>query len=166
MKAFLELILSLFGKKDPEKLIDLELVEDREDLVIPIEYKKGSQRLVKEFNSLKTKNVHLYNILIELNEFTNREFDKGIVITMIGRTSAEQDYLYRNSAKYKIRQFKSPHQFDHAIDIRSRTFTDQEIGKIVEWLNKNNDQANYYKWTAKAHDVGSGMHFHIQFVRA
>lgn len=130
---------------------------------IPIQYKNESQRLKSDDTQLSVNNAYLHTLMSDLNDYTNTQFKKGIVITMIFRTPKEQDYLYRNSKKYKIKKFKSPHQFWHAVDIRSRTFTSQEIKQIVEWLNEAHNDLNYYKWTAKCHDVGSGMHFHIQF---
>ena len=176
MKALIEFLLSLFVKKKPKKYItpkdseiDKNLVEARdesEEEYIPIRYKKDQQRLKDEFDRLGTENAYLQNIANELNDYTNKKFKKGIVITMIYRTQAEQDYLYRNSAKYAKKKFKSPHQFWHGLDIRSRTFTKAEIKEIVDWLNKkHNKNQGYYKWTAKCHNVGSGMHFHIQFSR-
>lgn len=178
MKELFELILSFFKKPDSKKPVDLDIVGDREELdiipqetskdpkkVIPVAYKKDSQRLKDEDKQLAVNNTYLHTLMSDLNDYTNVEFGKGIVITMIYRTRDEQDYLYRNSVKYKKKKFKSPHQFWHGVDIRSRTFVQSEIDQIVDWLNANHDAANYYKWTAKCHDVGSGMHFHIQFSR-
>ena len=174
MKALIELILSLFqDKKKPkpikETVVDKDLVEARdesEEEYIPIRYKNDQQRLKDEFKQLQLKNAYLHNLANELNDYTNKKFKKGIVITMIYRTQAEQDYLYRNSKKYAKKKFKSPHQFWQGLDIRSRTFTPAEIRDIVAWLNrKHNKNQGYYKWTAKCHNVGSGRHFHIQFSR-
>ncbi len=164
MKIFLEWILSLFVK---EKKVDKKLLKARieEPKIIPIGYKNDNIRLINEYIELKDQNLELYNILDGLNTYTNEEFKKNIVITMIYRTQAEQEYLYRNSKRYAQKKFKSPHQFMQGVDIRSRTFTQSEIKQIVAWLNQNKQRGNYYKWVAKCHDVGSGRHFHIQYVK-
>lgn len=178
MKKIIELILGFFTKKPKAKVIkindrrvDKSLIKAREDQLLaedqyendPIAYKNNQKRLGREHNALRKHNRGLYDLLIQLDEYVHAQFDKNVIITMIYRTQGEQDYLYRNSARYKKKKFKSPHQFWHAVDIRSRTFTHREIDMIVRWLNREYNKINYYKWTAKCHDVGSGMHFHIQF---
>jgi len=180
MKALLEFILSLFSSKKVEARIESqpeiepEIVAYEEEIekeveekvveFIPIAYKNESERLKKEFTQLASKNTVLYDMLIDINEFANREFGKGVLITMIYRKQSEQDYLYRNSAKYAKRKFKSPHQFWHAVDLRSRTFTAEEIARMVEYINYEYDDVNYYKFSADYHEVGkNGLHFHLQF---
>lgn len=180
MKAIIEFLLSLFAPKKAEaKKVDVPHLKeyDEENQVAkketvkknieikPIEVKNDSQRLKDELKQLKSKNAYMVKLLEDLNSYTQRQFKKGLVITMIFRTQEEQDYLYKNSAKYQKRKFKSPHQFWHAVDVRSRTFTQPEIKKMVDYLNKKHNGGNYYKWTAKCHTIGHGMHFHIQFIK-
>ena len=133
------------------------------DPVPPVEFK--TDRVMTEYhNDLLAENPDLFYIVEDLNKWVQKTFKKKTILTMIFRTEAEQDYLYRNSAKYKRRKFKSPHQFYHAVDIRSFIFTKAEIGRIERYLNKKYNERNYYRWTAKCHEVGNnGMHFHIQF---
>lgn len=127
-------------------------------------YKNDSKRLEEEFKSLLTKNQPLYHLILDLELFCLKEFKKSIVITMIGRTDDEQDELYKSDPKYKLKKFKSPHQFWQAVDIRSLTFTADEIKKIEQYLNKKYIK-NKLPWTAKNHKVGdNGWHFHIQLV--
>jgi hypothetical protein len=130
-----------------------------------VRFKNDSTRLQKEYTQLKSKNKDLLDLIEDLNKFSQKEFKKVLTITMIYRTQEEQDYLYRNSEKYKKRKFKSPHQFFHAVDVRSKTFTNDQIKQMVDYINKKYDSKNYYKWTAKCHSVGHGMHFHIQFTK-
>lgn len=183
MKALIEIIMSLFSskKKEEKKQTSVDVVHIKEyekenvaakketvkkNIVIePIQMKNDSKRLKTEYKQLMSKNMYMYNLLTDLNSFTQKQFKKGLVITMIFRTDAEQDYLYANSAKYQKRKFKSPHQFWHAVDVRSKTFTQAEIKKMVDYLNKKHNGPNYYKWTAKCHSIGHGMHFHIQFAK-
>lgn len=176
MKFLIDLLLSLMSSSKRKELqtikkeasVDIKLLDARvKELLLndPIKYKEQSERLKREHLELASKNPALYNLLGDLDTYVFDNFKKNVVITMIYRTQAEQDYLYRNSDQYKKRKFKSPHQFHHAIDIRSRTFSNEEINQIVAWLNAKYDSDNYYSWTSKCHDVGSGAHFHLQFVR-
>lgn len=128
--------------------------------------KNDSERLNKELIGLKTKNEPLYELILDLHQYIDKTYDKDIIITMIYRTQEEQDYLYRNSEKYKKKPFKSPHQFNQAVDIRSWLYTEGEIEDIVEYLNTKYNDSNYYRWTAKVHEVGNnGIHFHIQYYK-
>lgn len=122
-------------------------------------------RYEKELKELITKNKPLYNLLLDIDAYSTEFFKKEIVITMIFRTEAEQNYLYRNSARYKAKKFKSPHQFWHAADIRSFIYTKSQIDELVDFINDKYNDSNYYKFTADCHDVGSGMHFHIQYYK-
>lgn len=130
-------------------------------------FKNDSQRLIDEFFELKTKNRALYDILQDLAAYTDHYFKKLVVITMIYRTEEEQDQLYKGKIKkgkrYEDKKWKSPHQFWHSADLRSSVFTKEEIDKIVEFLNYNYNKTNAYAWTAECHDIGAGMHFHIQY---
>lgn len=129
--------------------------------------KNDSPRIKRELGDLRTKNKPLLKLILDLYHYVEDNFGKDVVITMIYRTDEEQDYLYRHSERYAKRPFKSPHQFYHAIDIRSWLYTKEEIKQMVDYLNSKYNQDNYYKWTTKVHEVGdNGMHFHIQFVKA
>lgn len=151
--------------EDQLKEYEKENKTKRREFVQPIQYKNKTQRLKKEHGDLQGKNNKLYKVLEDINSYTNRHFKKPILITMIYRTDIEQAYLYRNSARYKKRAFKSPHQFWHAVDLRSHTFTSAEIVELVDWINNKYDEKNEHRWTAKFHSVGTGgKHFHIQFV--
>lgn len=130
-----------------------------------IKVKNNSKRLIDEIWTLKKENRLLLIILFKLRDFCKEKFNKDVVITMIGRTDAEQDELYKNDSKYLVKKFKSPHQFWHALDIRSFIFTKDEIKQIEDFLNNNYNAANYYNWTAKCHNIGAGDHFHIQFFK-
>lgn len=156
----------LFQCRPSEEIIDYELNEiETEDEHIPIAFKNDSKRLKDEYSKLFKKNPELFEIIDTLNDMANKEFGKNVLITMIYRTQSEQDYLYRNSAKYAARKFKSPHQFWHGVDLRSRTFEPEEIAKMVEYINEEYNQENHYRFTADYHTVGAGFHFHIQFAR-
>jgi len=130
-----------------------------------IYFKNSTKRLQDEFIELMDRNKLLHELIVDTCAFCKAEFNKDITITMIYRTDAEQDEIYKNDEKYKQKKFKSPHQFFHAVDLRSSTFDTSEIEKLVNYLNLIYNKTNYYNWTAKCHDVGVGEHFHIQFVK-
>lgn len=159
----------LFGNKNTcepsEDLIDYEQNEVYDNDIFPIDYKNDSQRLKDEYRKLSSKNGKLYDIVNDLNTFSNKNFGKSILLTMVYRLESEQDYLYRNSEKYKQRKFKSPHQFWHAVDLRSRTFSKEEIKIMVDYVNVKYNDDNYYRFTADYHTVGAGWHFHLQFAK-
>ena len=130
-------------------------------------FKCKDTRLAEEYDDLKTTNKPLFDLLTDLNDYTNKKFGKGIVLTMIFRTTAEQESIYGKTARYRKRPFSSPHQWWQATDIRSYTFTKEEINQVCDYLNKKYNDSNYYKWTAKCHEVGKhGWHFHIQYYRS
>ena len=127
--------------------------------------KKDSLRIRRELYALKKRNKDLYDLSVDLSHFIQRQFKKDIIVVMIYRTQGEQNWLYRNSRKYKEQKFISPHQMWHAVDIRSRIFTKTEIKQVVDYINEKYDKSNFYRWTAKYHSVGSGYHFHFQYTK-
>ena len=145
-----------------------EVLQKKADVPTPLvqpSFKDDSQRLKEEYAQLKNKNIHLYNLLHDICAYCNANFNKTVVVTMIYRTEAEQDNIYKDDPKYKVRKFKSPHQFWHAIDLRSKTFTPEEIKKIEDYLNNTYNSTNHYKFTARNHTVGLGFHFHTQYTK-
>lgn len=124
--------------------------------------KQDKKRLFNELRTIRRENKPLMDLLLDLRDYCKTEFNKDVVISHIARTPAEQDYLYHDNEKYQKSPWMSPHQFNQAIDISVKKYTEEEIEKILEYLKKY-DEFNYYKWTAICHDVGHGKHFHIQF---
>lgn len=186
MKAILMFLKALFTppEKSPKENKTLEEIKrdtldvntalyERENLTTkkeesmpstnPVEFKYS--RLEEEYKELTKRNLTLKALIEDLNIFVNREFKKSLTITMIFRTQSEQDYLYRNSEKYKKKKFSSPHQYWHAVDIRSRDFSESQIKQIECYINEKWNSKNYYKWTALNHEVSDGIHFHIQFIK-
>jgi hypothetical protein len=126
---------------------------------------KDEVRHKAEYEALEENNPELHDLAEDLAEWVMDNFQKDVVITMVDRTDAEQDYLYRDDEKYHKKKFKSPHQFHHSLDLRSWVFTQDEIDQITEYLNDKYNEDNYYDWTAKCHIVSNGIHFHIQFCK-
>jgi len=145
-----------------------EIPEDttKKPVEIPkIYFKDDASRLRNEFKELMYKNDQLWHLVQDIAQFMSDRVYPDLVITMIYRTQAEQDEIYKNDPRYKEKPFKSPHQFYHAVDIRSRTFFKEQVEELVNYINNKYNERNYYKWTAKCHNVGLGDHFHIQFIR-
>lgn len=132
---------------------------------VDFEIKFKTDRVCNEFEELQDKNYYLEDLINDVAQYCKKEFDKNITITMIYRTDEEQDNIYKDNERYQFKKFKSPHQFWQAVDLRSRDFTEEEITQLVDYINKKYNVQNYYKWTAKNHEVnGHGEHFHIQYL--
>lgn len=128
--------------------------------------KNDSPRLKEELRRLGKENKPLLDLIVDLYHHIEDILGKDTVITMIYRTSAEQDAIYGKSKKYKKKKFTSPHQYWQAMDIRSKSFTKDEVKSIEKYLNDKYNDTNYYKWSAKDHKVGKGAsHFHIQYLK-
>jgi hypothetical protein len=148
-----------------KKLLNF-ILPNKSESVNAIFVKFKTNRIAKEFKELYNKNNDLHELAVDLSHFIKSTFNKELVITMIYRTDQEQDDIYKNDPKYKVKKFKSPHQFWQAIDVRSSIFDKLEISKIEDYLNKKHNSTNYYSWTARCHTVpGQAYHFHLQFVK-
>ena len=111
-------------------------------------FKDESQRLKDEYDELFRRNNELYRMLLDVADWVWYMFKKDLVVTMIRRTQEEQDRIYkgkRNSkgVLYETKPWKSPHQFWHAADLRSRVFTKDEIKQIEDYINNRYKTLNY-----------------------
>lgn len=122
-----------------------------------INFKTGKER--EDFDLLDQHNPVLKALLIDAGEFTMLMYGKPIVITSIHRDAAEQAELYKQS---QVKVIKSAHNTWEAADLRSRTFTPEEIKRICEYLNLKYKNANG-KIVAFCHRIdGNAEHFHCQ----
>lgn len=95
--------------------------------------------------------------------FSEIEFKKDLVITDLLRTQEEQDFIYRNNEQYQNKAWQSVHQFGRGCDLRVTTFTENEIKRLTDFFNQFiYDPNRLMKYTCLVHDVGSGIHCHIQ----
>jgi len=137
--------------------------------------KNDSQRIKDELVDLREYNRPLYDLTIDLYKWIDKEFSKDTIITMIYRTSSEQDAIYKGTFKgsrsYDEKPWKSPHQTWTAIDLRTYIYTEEEIEKVAKYLNKKYNSSNYYKTTVMYHEVTNaqgqklGKHFHVQYYK-
>jgi hypothetical protein len=126
--------------------------------------KNDDKRIINEVKQLRTRNRPLLKLLVDLYKYIKKSMDKDTIITMIYRTQDEQDRIYGNRPRYEENPWKSPHQFWHAIDLRSKVYTIEELDEIVDYLNNKYNTNNYYKFTAMYHKVSGGAyHLHIQY---
>lgn len=128
--------------------------------------------LEAELYELRAWNSSLYTIAEDLSDYSFVNFGITPVVTHVFRTQAKQDEIYANDPKYLKKKFKSPHQFRHAIDFRSKTYTKEQIQVLEEYINSKYQSTNYYKFTLRDHEVigpvtniSQGEHFHLQFAR-
>jgi hypothetical protein len=94
----------------------------------------------------------LRSFVFELANLVKRKFNKGLLITHIERTQKEQNQLHQekidqgfyvllgNKKLYsedKLKPTLSPHQSvpSRAIDLRSNTFSDDEIVEMKEYID-------------------------------
>jgi len=139
--------------------------------VKPIQFKDNSTRLSNELDELRKQNNDLYEMIVnDICPYISHHFGEDTVVTMILRTDVEQDAIYkgkthRDGRKYDEKPWKSPHQFWHGVDLRSRDLALNEIKQLTDYINQKYNKLNHYKTTADCHDVGVGEHLHVQFWR-
>lgn len=120
-----------------------------------------TKKIESEYNELPVRNGRLFQVLRALEIYCRIEFNKDLVITHIYRTPEEHKQLY---AMTKNPPTSSPHQFWEGVDLRSSTFTQPEIDKMVGFLNcftfRNGKKTAIYHAIA-----GNVPHFHIQVAK-
>lgn len=114
-----------------------------------------------EYAKLGGHNPTLKALIVDVGEFTQLMYGKPVVITSIFRYPEEQAELYKQS---QVKVTKSAHTAWRAVDLRSRTFTPEEIKRICEYLNLKYKNANG-KPVAFCHKIdGNAEHFHLQLL--
>jgi len=99
-----------------------------------------------------------------------------VIVTHILRTHAGHVRIYTprhgaNPAKWPANVPRvSPHEpgpdgAGRACDLRCRDYTKGEREALVAWFNANGPKRKDGKPTALCHDVGAGLHFHVQVPR-
>ncbi len=122
-----------------------------------------TNRQMNEFQDDKL-NEKVKNIAVLLAFYSWNFFNKRLIITDILRTHQEQNHVYRDSAKYKKKPWRSVHEFWRGVDIRSHGLTDKEIKILVTIANTiEYDKNRPNKKTCLYHSVGKGgKHIHLQ----
>jgi len=114
-------------------------------------------------NEIDLIDKRLFILIKFLDIFTLQKFGKQITITELFRTQSEQDNIYADNQEYKIHPWKSVHQFGRGADIRAVNFTKEEQDEIIFMMNKYPYGDGKHN-TILLHDVGDGLHFHLQVI--
>lgn len=122
-----------------------------------------SERIALEYQTLQQKNEKLWRLISLADQFSKLELGgKEITLTMIYRTQAEHDELYKDtpaSQKPKV----SPHQLWQAVDIRSSIYSAREIERLLAFLNNFTYQGGQRKVSSYHMVAGNTYHFHVQY---
>ena len=125
-----------------------------------IQYKTDRQKREWESNDLSWRLRYLVEAVAR---YSFVEFKKEIVITDLIRTQEEQDEIYKNNVRYQESPWKSVHQFGRGCDLRTSIYTVSEIEILKDFANFfTYDKDRPKKQTCLVHDVGVGLHFHLQ----
>lgn len=120
-------------------------------------------RVATEYQELPNKNPKLLTLLNDIEKYSLDAFNKEPMVTRIFCTKEEEDALYVDNmaARPKV----SPHEVWEAADLRSIIYTDDQINKLVNYVNSR------YKYHTGLHPValyhkisGNAFHFHFQYV--
>ena len=123
-----------------------------------------TQRIANEYesNSLSDKLVRLIKVA---DSYMLAKYNYEITVTDLIRTQDEQDEIYKDNEKYKSNPWKSVHQYGRGADLRTRDMSQDMIDDLEQVLNRIPYDTNRPdKKTCLVHNVGKGMHFHIQSV--
>ena len=115
-----------------------------------------SPRIENEFKQLYNRNPRLQKVLEIAARYCELEFKKDIVITSLYRDPQENKDVGGIAT--------SPHMTWEAADLRSFTFTDEELAKLAAFLNGITFRNG--KKTCVYHKVAGGAyHLHIQVAK-
>ena len=120
-----------------------------------IKFKTEREKL--EYPLLQKNNIKLFFILNDVATYVANKFKKDIVVTEIFRTEEENLAIYGY-------QKSNVHMYWRGVDLRSSTFTPEEIEDVVAYVNKKYpyDKKETHK-TALYHMVdNNSYHFHLQ----
>ncbi len=119
-----------------------------------------STREEEEFWNDKITDPRIRAITLELARYSKDHFGKEMVVTCVGRTPAEQIEIYGEDTP-------SAHKFNiekgelcRAVDIRSTTYTQEELFKLKNYFAKWFDLGYLYSFLV--HNIGDGVHIHLQ----
>ncbi len=125
-----------------------------------------SSRIAGELRTLTVKNVNLAQLIWDLTVFVQDHFRKDVVVTELFRTREMQERYYGKDTKRV-----SNHQRWSAVDIRYWIYNQREIQAILSFLKAYDSYnrlaimrcANRHSRTVLLHNMGRGMHFHVQY---
>lgn len=101
-------------------------------------------KLIHEFDVDIDRKLRL--ILLDILWYSRCHFGKGIIVTSLVRTDDRT----------------SVHYWGKGGDLRSRCYTFEQLKDIKQYINNNYEYRTPGKHTLMIHDVGRGIHIHVQ----
>ena len=86
---------------------------------------------------------------------------KILVITELKRSQEMQDLYYKDNPDYRKKPWQSVHQYGRGADISVLNLTKEEYMDLEYFINSHVIYDGI-RVSALVHDVGQGIHFHIQ----
>lgn len=120
-----------------------------------------THREQQEFETLKLANKRLATIVALIDQYTLMEFGKEVTLTSVFRTKAEHEALYAKTPPDQ-RPASSPHMHNQAVDLRSSDFSNDQINKMLQFLNCFTVWGGKKKCALYHTVAGNVAHFHIQ----
>ena len=111
---------------------------------------------------MTSKNSKLKAILENASLFVEQEFNKNLVITCLYRSPEENAALYKGAIEPKWR----PHTLWCGADLRSSIYTQDEIKKLLSFLNHFTVFSGQRKCASYHAIAGNVHHFHVQCEKA
>ena len=126
-----------------------------------------SERIKSEFyDSRLDPRLKMY--VYFLSGYIEDKYGANVLLTDILRTKKEQNEIYKNDKSYQKKPWDSVHQDWRGVDMvgeydNGMNLTDEEHEEIESMINKaiQYNAAKSYN-TAKYHNVGNGIHLHLQ----
>lgn len=101
-------------------------------------------KLIYEFDVEIDRDLRI--IILDILWYSRYHFGKGIIITSLVRTDNRM----------------SVHYWGRGADLRSRCYTSEQLKDIKQYINNNYEYRTPGKQILMIHDVGQGIHIHVQ----
>jgi len=107
-------------------------------------------------------------ILFAVSGYAEHTYQRDVEITEVFRTQEEQNDIYTVKAlpeiaeQYKVHPWYSVHQFWRGVDFVMRGAHIEEVEAMEKWVNGNFVYTHLSVKTALEHNMGAGLHIHIQ----
>lgn len=125
-----------------------------------MKFKDVRQQVEWETGKLPRK---ITNIIKFIDHYCQAKYNYEITLTEVLRTQEEQDSIYKDDPNYKVKPWVSNHQYWRAVDLRTNDMKAGMVEDIAEVVNRiTYDPKRPDKKTCVYHDVGKGIHFHLQ----
>lgn len=107
-------------------------------------------------------NFDLKIIVSFLDIYIKKKYGVDIVITCLMRSQTQQDLIYKDDPKYKIKPWQSVHQYGRGCDVRCRDWTQEQINEALNILNLIPYDEKHLTAIAHRGPAECADHIHIQ----